>query len=436
MESMIIWFIAGLLVFVIFTPYFLKFHRQQRHDMERKKKAVALGADKPIAQYPQIDLMRCIGCASCVSVCPEGDVLGIVMGKATVINGLKCVGHGRCAEACPVQAIEVGLGDIKKRDDIPLMDAYNETNIPGIFIAGELGGLALIRNAIAQGKMVGERIAETMQRSTRDDVNDLIIVGAGPAGISTALTALQNNMRCLVIDQQGFGGTILHYPRKKLVMTRPVEIPMWGTLNKPEYAKEELLEIWDEINKKFKLNIKIGQKLETIVRENGGFYVKTQNDSFLANRVVLALGRRGTPRRLGVSGEDLPKVAYKLIDAESYQNNHLLIVGGGDSAVEAAIGLAHQQGNKITLSYRKEQFFRIKKKNDQRIHDLIDAGKINVLYSSNVKRIEEKVVHIETQTGQVDLPNDYVFIFAGGELPFKLLKKIGIAFGDQQKEAA
>lgn len=431
MESLLIWIIAGALTLIIFVPYFLKFRKQQKADYARKQEATALGADKAIAQFPQIDQERCIGCAACVAACPEGDVLGIVFGKATVINGLKCVGHGRCAEACPVQGITVGLGDISKRDDIPFMDEHNQTNIPGLYIAGELGGLALIKNAISQGNKVVEHIAASLEPSPENGVYDIVIVGAGPAGISAALTAKKHNLSCLLLDQQGFGGTILQYPRKKLVMTRPIEIPLYGWLKNPEYEKEELLAIWQEIDEKFSLNIKIGEKLQRIVKTNGIFDVRTQNETFQSRRVVLALGRRGTPRKLGVPGEDQKKVMYKLIDAESYTHNHLLVVGGGDSAVEAAIGLAHQAGNTVTLSYRKNKLFRIKKKNEERFNEMLAAGKLQVEFNSNVVDIKESSVILRSDDkGELELKNDFVFIFAGGEPPFALLKQIGIRFGE------
>ncbi len=431
MESLFIWIAAILLMGIVFIPYFIKFRKQQKADFDRHQEAVSLGADKPIAQFPQIDLMRCFGCGSCVRACPEGDVLGVVMGKSTVINGLKCVGHARCAEACLVNAITVGLGDIKQRDDIPVMDDYNETSIPGIYIAGELGGLALIKNAIGQGRKVIEKIASSL--SQQDDILDVIIVGAGPAGISAALTAIQHRLSYLILDQQGFGGTILQYPRKKVVMTHPVEIPLYGWLNNSEYTKEELLAIWDDIHQQYHLNIKIGEKLEHVTRHDGYFNIRTQNGSFRAQRIVLALGRRGTPRKLGVPGEELSKVMYKLVDAESFQNNHILVVGGGDSAIEAAVGLAMQPGNTVTISYRKSKFFRLKKKNQHNIDQLVNDGKVNIIFDSNVKEINTDSVFVQTDKEIIQLDNDYILIFAGGEPPFKLLKDMGITFGGSEK---
>ncbi len=434
MENMIIWAITALIILVIFVPYFVKFRRKLNRDKALKEEAQKLGADRPIAQYPQIDQLQCIGCGACVDACPEGGVLGIVMGKATIINGLKCVGHARCAEACPVGAIEVGLGDISKREDIPFVDENLQSNIEGIYIVGELGGLALIKNAIEQGRKAAEHLSQNLEKQDREDVFDLLIVGAGPAGLSAALTAVQKGLKYVVIDQQGAGGTILHYPRKKLVLTRPVEIPLYGTLQKSEYTKEELLEIWEKVEKQYNLNVKVGLKLNHIEKENGYFKVITNQESFLASKVILALGRRGTPRKLKVPGEEQAKVMYRLLDAESYQNEHILVVGGGDSAVEAAMGLARQPGNKVTISYRKHKFFRIKKRNEERVMDMIQQNKINVIFESQVQEIKEKSVVLKTKEGIQEIPNDYVFIFAGGEPPFDLLKKIGIAFGGQPEE--
>ena len=434
MESIIVWAIVILLILFIFVPYVIKIRQTYRSGLERKKEAEVLGADRPVAQYPQIDYIRCIGCGACVKACPEGDVLGLVSGKATIINGLRCVGHGLCAEACPVNGLKVGLGDIKSRDDIPLLSSHNETNIPGLYIAGELAGLALIKNAISQGRMVIDKIAEQIKRSDNESIRDVIIVGAGPAGLSATLSAIQHRLSYLLIDQQEAGGTILQYPRKKLVMTHPVEIPLYGWLKRPEYSKEELLDIWQEARIKNGIDVLEHEKLKYVGKQNGLFRVDTQKASYVSQRVVLALGRRGTPRRLGIPGEDRPKVMYKLLEAEKYLDERILIVGGGDSAIEAAIGLAQQAGNEVMISYRKSKFFRIKRRNGDRIHDLIAANKVKVLFNSHVLEILEKSVKIQLENKIIEIDNDYVFIFAGGEAPFALMQKIGIAFGGELKD--
>jgi len=431
METYLIWIFTIIIGMLIVLPYFRKYRKTFAEAQMRKDEAVRLGAHKAIAQHPQIDPFICIGCGACVSACLEGDVLGIVSGKATIINGLKCVGHGKCAEACPVEGIEVGLGDAQNRSDIPILNKNFESSIPGLFIAGELGGLALIKNAVNQGQRVVGHISQSNNKSTQNDVFDVIIIGAGPAGLSAALAAKQHALTYLLIDQQKAGGTILQYPRKKLVMTKPVEIPLYGTLNKPEYSKEELLAIWEEALKRFNINIKSGEKLQEVKQKNHIFEVCSLNKTYLAANVILALGRRGTPRKLNIPGEDKPKVLFKLIDAESYQNEHILVVGGGDSALEAAMGLARQPGNIVTISYRKEKFFRIKKRNEERIADLLKNDKIRIIFNSQLIEIQEKAVFIESTEEQTQIENDFTFIFAGGEPPFALLNKIGVRFGSE-----
>jgi thioredoxin reductase (NADPH) len=431
MESIFIWIITAAIILGIFIPYYIKFRKKQKADIERKREAESVGIGRPRSQYPMIDNSACIGCGSCVEACPEGDVLGVVFGKATIINGDRCVGHGYCEQVCPVGALKVGLGDIKSRDDIPITDEYKETNVEGIFIAGELGGISLIRNAISQGKMVIERIAEKRGQTSSDAGYDVVIVGGGPAGLSAALTAIQKNLSYLVIDQQEPGGTILQYPRRKLVMTQPVEIPLYGRLEEPEYSKEFLLETWQNIIAQNKINIMINSKVETVRKVNGFFEIVSGDKSLKSQFVVLAMGRRGTPRKLGVPGEELTKVAYQLIDAQSYSNNDILVVGGGDSAIEAAVGMARQKNNRVYISYRKPKFFRIKKKNEERVNEMIAGKKIKPIFNSNVIEITEKSVILKTENETIEIPNDYVFIFAGGIPPFKMLKDMGIQFGGE-----
>ena len=432
-ETVLIYTLTGIFALLVLVPYLIKFRRQQIENYQRRKEAEELGVIKPRSQYPMIDQSLCIGCGSCVRACPEGDVLGVVFGKAMIINGLRCIGHGHCEPACPVGAIRVGLGDITTRDDIPILDENYQSTVPGLYIAGELGGISLIRNAINQGRIAVMAIARSLPPKRDKSILDVIIIGAGPAGLTAALTAKQHQLSYLVIDQQSPGGTILQYPRRKLVMTQPAVIPLYGKLTKSEYTKEELLDIWQEIITKFQLQIHTGERLTGVFPVGDRLEVVTNRGSYFARKVVLAMGRRGTPRKLNVPGEDLPKVAYQLIDAQSYQRSQILVVGGGDSAVEAAIALARQPGNKVYISYRKSQFFRIKKKNEERIQGLIKEHKVIPIFDSNVVKIEQNVVQIRQKDAMVELPNDFVFIFAGGIPPFKLLKDMGIRFGGEAK---
>ncbi len=448
-QALLIWLVTIAICLAVVFPYALQFYRRNRREEARKREAAHLGSDRPVAQYPQIDETRCIGCGACVAACPEGDVLGIVDGRAVVVNGLRCIGHARCAAVCPVGAIAVGLGDVSARDDIPILTPENETSVRGVFIAGELSGFALIRNAVEQGSRTARAIARRLadqrpavQRelhATAGDedptVRDVVIVGAGPAGLSAALAARESGLSYLVVDQESAGGTILQYPRKKVVLTQPVEIPLYGLLQKEEYTKEELLGVWQEAQARFELHVRTGEKLTNVARRNGYLDVHTTGGVWPARAVILALGRRGTPRKLGVPGEELPKVAYKLMDAESYRGERILIVGGGDSAVEAAYGLSRQPGNRVTLSYRKEKLFRIKRKNEERFAEAAAAGQLEARLSSEVLQIGPDRVRLREGGGEVEIPNDYVFVFAGGEPPYPLLQRIGVAFGGDQKPA-
>ncbi len=439
MESLLIWTVVLVLVGASVAFYTINFRRQRRSDRDRLAQTRDLGMDKASGQYPLVDAGACIGCATCVAACPEGDVLGIVMGKAVVINGSRCIGHGKCAEACPVGGLKVGLGDITKRDDIPLLDEYNETTVPGLWIAGELSGFALINNAVAQGRRVVERIAETAGPQVGEpDPNllDVLIVGAGPAGMSAGLVAGEQGLSCVVIDQQGAGGTILQYPRRKLVMVQPVEIPRMGKLPRLEYSKEELLEIWEKLYTDYELDIHTDERVTAVTGQKGNFGVTTTEGSYQAKHVVLALGRRGTPRKLIVPGEDKAKVAYQLIDAEAYAGRKVMVVGGGDSAVEAAMGLAHQKDCDVTISYRKPDLMRIKQRNADRIGPMIAEGKIDFRGGTNVSSIQDDKVVLEGGESATIIPNDDVFILAGGIPPFGFLRELGVKFGGDQRDIA
>ncbi|HSD27829.1 MAG TPA: NAD(P)-binding domain-containing protein, partial [Vicinamibacteria bacterium] len=332
---------------------------------------------------------------------------------------------------------KVGLGDVRSRADVPLMDEWHEASVPGIFVAGELTGMALVRNAVSHGRRVVERIAQRAagaRASGPQGIYDVAIVGAGPAGLTAAAFAREKGLSAVVLEQEGdLGGTILHYPRRKLVLVQALEMPFRGTLREGEYAKEDLLETFQDLTRRASLNIRFGAKVTGVARSRGLFAVRTDLVEFPARFVILALGRRGTPRKLGVRGEQLPKVAYQLVDAASYEGRRVLVVGGGDSAVEAALGLARQRGNAVTLSYRRDKLVRIKKKNEERIAEQMRRGSVRPLFGSEVTEILEDRVRLRVGDRPTELPNDYVFVFAGGEPPFGLLRQMGVRFGGEAR---
>ena len=226
------WGTSLAVVAAIVAPYLLAFRRRRHSDRARREEAVQLGIHRPMAQFPYVDPMACIGCGSCVEACPEGDVLGVIGGTAVVVNGLRCVGHARCEIACPVGAIKVGLGDVKSREDVPLMDEWQETSVPGMFVAGELTGMALVKNAVAHGRKVVDRIAQRAARARAEgkgEAYDVAIVGAGPAGLTAAALARERGLSAVVLEQEpDLGGTILHYPRRKLVLVQALADPVPG----------------------------------------------------------------------------------------------------------------------------------------------------------------------------------------------------------------
>jgi thioredoxin reductase (NADPH) len=437
--------LIALAITTLVAAFFLRGYLKGLKDREEKAHRSAekgkLYSEGPKSQHPHIDTAYCIGCATCTTVCPEGDVLALIAGKAAIVNGYKCIGHGLCAEACPVGAITMVMAAPSMGSDMPYLTPEFETTIPNLFIIGELGGLALIKNAVNQGRdcvdTINSRIASlTAERSP--DVYDVLIVGAGPAGIAASLRAIENKLNYLTLEQDEVGGTVAKYPRQKLVMTSPVEFPMYGKFKKTELSKEHLLAFWDMVLNRSDFNVRTGEKAQNISRdEQGIFTVNSANNQYRSRAVVLALGRTGTPRKLGVKGEELPKVMYRLIEADHYVNKRILVVGGGDSAVEAAMGLANQSGNQITLSYRKESFMRIKERNVQRIEQCMRSGKIKVLFNSIPVEFKPESVVIEVGGQLEEIPNDFVWIFAGGTPPNDFLKKIGVGFGmrDQTEEA-
>ena len=433
MESTITYIIFGALLAVIAVPHWRKTAKHKREAARTLDKNEKAGMLAPVTLHPKINVLTCIGCASCVRVCPE-HVLGIVNGRASIVSGLKCIGHGVCVEVCPVGAITLGFGKPRAGMEIPYYDENHQSNVPGLYIVGELGGIGLIKNAVGQGLKAMEDVLRK-KRPRPANGYDVVIGGCGPAGIAAALACEANKLKYVVLEQDEIGGTVLHYPRRKLVLTAPVDLPLYGRLKVSEITKEELLEIWKDIVTRFKLNILTKHKVDAIERNDAGLTVRTGGETFTSATVFLAIGRRGSPRKLGVPGENLPKVMYRLIDAESYKNKHLLVVGGGDSAVEAAVGLASQRGNVVTISYRREEFVRLKEKNEKRVGEFIKAGKIKAIFNSAVLEIKPDAVVIqEAENILHNLQNHFVFVSAGGEMPTELLRKASVKLRESEVE--
>ncbi len=413
-------------VALVFVGLYLYRHRKIHvsHSQDLSE-SVRDGLNEPPSLHPVVDAGRCIGSGTCVKACPEG-ALGIVHGKAVLTNAAACIGHGACMAVCPVEAIKLVFGTEKRGIDIPDVSPEFETNVPGIFVAGELGGMGLIRKAAEQGRQAMEALRKRADGSFDYDV---FIAGCGPAGLSAGLSAIQHKLRYKLIEQEdSLGGAVYHYPRNKVAMTAPVKLALVGTVKFGEVKKEDLLAFWLDVVENQGVNISFGECLQGVEPHDGGFIVQTSAGTYTARSVLLAMGRRGTPRKLEVPGEESAKVTYRLLDAAEFAGRRVLVVGGGDSALEAAISLSEQPGTQVQLSYRSASFSRVKQKNRLMLEQQQTAGRLKVLLNSSVSHISEREVKIDQQGETRVYRNDAVIVCAGGLLPTPLLQKIGIKF--------
>ncbi|MEH6764076.1 MAG: NAD(P)-binding domain-containing protein [Aequorivita antarctica] len=426
LEETIVYGTVFLLCAGIIFFYLRKKNKASKKTFQKVEIAKEEGLHEPVSLHPYIDPNVCIGSGACVSACPEKDILGIIDGKATVINASNCVGHGACFHACPVEAISLRIGTEKRGVDLPHVNQNFETNIKGIYIAGELGGMGLIKNSVEQGQQAIDSVVKS-KKVKKNGCLDIVIVGAGPAGISASLAAKKAGLSSLTLEQDSLGGTVFTFPRSKIVMTSPMNLPLYGKVKLFNTSKDELLALWKKVIQEHNLEIIENTKVENIIpQKDETFKILTNTGrEYVANHVLLSIGRRGSPRKLGVPGEDTQKVAYRLLEPETITGKKIMVVGGGDSAIESALLLSDE--NEVVLSYRNDKFSRLKPKNKDNILKAEEANSIDIIFESNVVSINEKDVLLKLKddtTQQVE--NDLVYIFAGGELPTHFLDKAGV----------
>jgi thioredoxin reductase/NAD-dependent dihydropyrimidine dehydrogenase PreA subunit len=389
---------------------------------------VDAGLHEPPSLHPVIDPALCLGCGACARACPEKTIIGIIDGKAALIEPSLCIGHGACQTACPTHAITLVFGTETRGVDIPVLTPEFETSVRGIFVAGELGGMGLIKNAIEQGRQaIGFVAKRAAGVSAPADALDTVIVGCGPAGIAASLGAIERGLTFVTLDQATMGGTVAHFPRGKLVMTAPAMLPIIGQVRFAEISKERLLAFWEDVLTRTGLAPRFEEPVQTITRRDDGlFEVVTPQERYVSRTVLLAIGRRGSPRPLGVPGEALSKVVYRLIDAEQYARRKVLVVGGGDSALEAAISLVEEAGAEVTLAFRGTAFTRARARNREKLAELVNQGRVAVLLQTEVCAIGLTDVTLD-QDGEIRIvANEDVIICAGGLLPTQFLHNTGI----------
>jgi thioredoxin reductase len=417
---------------------------RMRRGLEQRERNAAAGPDA-VLRHPVVDLSRCLGCGTCVASCPEGDVLALVHGQALVVNAARCVGHAACERECPVGAITITVANLAERRDVPVVTAALESaSAPGLFLAGEVTAHALVKTAVEQGVAAVGEIARRLQHSGAvPGEHELCIVGAGPAGLAAALEATRLGLGFVVLEQEsGPGGTVARYPRRKLVLTQPLTLPLHGPLGggRTEFTKEELVALWLRLAREHALPIHAGVEYLGCERSaHGSFVVATSAGAVLAQHVLLALGRRGSPRKLCVPGEELPKVAYGLLDARSYAHRRALVVGGGDAAAETALALAEQPGNHVVLSYRRDAFFRVRPRNVERLDAAAAEGRLVLALGSEVREITADAVVLEHGREGARhaerLANDEVFVLAGGTAPLERLERSGVSCDPELRAA-
>jgi thioredoxin reductase (NADPH) len=426
-------------VLSVATVAFVSVAMRQRKSRKAKtlyKDAIATETAEPSTLHPEIDPLRCAGCGACVRVCPEGDILQLINHRAVLVGATKCVGHGECEAACPFSAITLVFGTKKRGMELPRLTGDFETNVKGLYIAGELGGMGLIRNAVRQGKMAAEHALKNLPKAKADV--DLLVVGAGAAGLSASLAAIEAKRSYICIEQGSTGGTIYNFPRQKIVMTHAAELPIVGEMKFPKnkVSKESLLSYWTRIKIQTGLKVKEGCKFLDLKKEGDVFQVRTSQGNLSARRVVLAMGVRGTPRKLGIPGEDLPKVTYNLLEPEQYQRMHISIVGAGNAAVEAAQALAERRlKNKVTLLVRGKALDRANQENKDKVIALAKQGLVKICFESTVKEVHKQHLVVDQGGKLAQVPNSYLFIFAGAEMPFAFLQSLGIKIEKKFGEA-
>ena len=374
---------------------------------------------------------RCVGCDACVAVCPT-NVLDLINNKSRVLRFQDCIQCEQCMWVCPTDALVMyPEGGTPPPIQMPEISEHFETAIPGQYLIGEVAGKPLVKNAANLGRAVVEHMLSQgglQPGGGGADVVDVAIVGSGPGGLSAALTCIRRGLSYVVLEkEQCIASTVSRYPKGKWVMAEPYDVRNLSFLPVFDSSKEQMVPIWEEVVAKSSMNLKRGEPVEGVEKgADGLFQLRTTVAQYRAQRVVLGIGTRGKPRTLGVPGENLPKVMSLLEDPDNHRGQAVLVVGGGDSALEAAMALA-DAGARVVMSYRGKNFSRAQKKNQAAIESYESQKRIKVLLQSGAVQFTEDTVTIKLSDGQSkSYPNQAAFVLIGAEPPVAWLEKVGV----------
>jgi thioredoxin reductase (NADPH) len=412
----------------------VSFAAQRRARAGQRAAAQALAGPRILVHSINDD--RCTGCDACVAVCPT-NVLDLVDNKSRVLRFQDCIQCEACMWACPTTALVMHPeGAHPPNYKMPELDEHYQTKVPGQYLIGEVAGKPLVKNAANLGRAVVEHMLATGLRPSPAPGGggplqvDVAIVGSGPGGLSAALTCMQRGLSYVVLEKENIiASTVSRYPKGKLVMAEPYDTTNLSLLPVFDSSKEELVPVWRELVERSGMLIKMGETVEKATRRADGLFdIRSNVGSYVAQRVILATGTRGKPRTLNVVGENLPKVFSLLEDPDNHGGQTVCVVGGGDSALEAAIALA-DAGARVILSYRGKSFSRAQPKNRQIVEQYEAQRRVKVKYESEVVEIAGDTITLQMRDGtQKRYPNEAVFVLIGADPPIEWLAKMGILF--------
>jgi len=415
---------------VLLMAFFTVLGARKRHK-QQVAPAITVG---PRVLIHDINDDRCTGCDACVAVCPT-NVLDLVANKSRVLRFQDCIQCEACMVACPTEALVMfPEGGIPPALKVPEIDENFQTAVPGQYLIGEVAGKPLVKSAANLGRAVVEHMMLTGLHpgalGQQPNVVDVAIVGSGPGGLSAGLACIQKGLSYVVLEkEQSIASTIARYPKGKLVMAEPYDTQNLSFLPVFDAGKEQLIPIWQELLERVQLVVKQGESVEAVTRQaDGTFEIRTTVAAYRAQRVVLSIGTRGKPRTLQVPGENLPKIFSLLEDPDEWRGKSVLVVGGGDSACEAALALS-DAGAKVMISYRGKSFNRAAQKNKAALEQYAGEGRLKAKLGSQVLGFDGESVTLALGDGsQKKYANDAAFVLIGADPPIAWLEKVGVRF--------